>query len=154
MIQRQFLLAPILSAILFAKGEIAVGGGVPVLALEVGWLFWNDSTCWGIALLVWTVLVGSLATCIRTVLIRRGGRAIAAVDPGRSARRGLVAFAAIGLFGSPVVLAVSCTLVKEWLNQVPRAEGISPSPSPSLPATAKAAQNGRPLLLQDQSFRA
>jgi len=152
MVLVQFRPAPILTATLFAKGEIAVGGGAPVL--EVGWLFWNDSTCWGIALLVWTVLVGSLATCIRTVLIRRGGRAIAAADPGRSARRGLVAFAAIGLFGSPVVLAVSCTLVKEWLNQVPRAERISPAPSPSLPATAKAAQNGQPLLLQDQSFRA
>jgi len=94
MIQRQFLLAPILSAILFAKGEIAVGGGVPVL-------------------------------------IRKGGRSAVVANPGRSARRGLVAFVAIGLFVVPVVLAVSCTLVKKWLNQVPRAEGISPSPSPA-----------------------
>ena len=50
MILVQFLLALILTAILFTKGEIAVGGGVPVL--EMGWLFWNDSTFWGIALLV------------------------------------------------------------------------------------------------------
>jgi hypothetical protein len=43
-----------------------------VLAPAVIWVFWNDSTGWGVFLLVWTLIVGFMDNFIRPVLIRRG----------------------------------------------------------------------------------
>jgi predicted PurR-regulated permease PerM len=37
-----------------------------------GWLFWQEQHGWGIALLVWTVIVGSMDNVMRPLLIKRG----------------------------------------------------------------------------------
>jgi len=100
---------------LFAIAQIGV---VPVLAVAVAWLFWQGATLWAIALLVWTVIVGSLDNVIRPILIRKGADLpllliLAGVIGG------LVAFGIIGLFVGPVMLAVSYTLLKQWVASSP-----------------------------------
>jgi predicted PurR-regulated permease PerM len=115
--------AALLTAIMFLLA-IAQIGVVPVLALAVGWLFWKKFTMWAIALLVWTVIVGSLDNVIRPILIRKGADLpllliLAGVIGG------LVAFGIIGLFVGPVVLAVSYTLIKQWVTNPTLTESAS-----------------------------
>jgi predicted PurR-regulated permease PerM len=101
---------------------IAQVGPVLVLAPAVGWLFWSGQTGWGIALLIWTVIVGTMDNFIRPVLIRRGADLpLLLIFAG--VLGGLFAFGIIGLFVGPVVLAVTYTLLKDWVN-----EGERPAP--------------------------
>lgn len=113
--------ATILTAVMFLLA-IAQIGVVPVLALAVGWLFWQGATFWAVALLVWTVVVGSLDNIIRPILIRKGADLpLLLILAG--VLGGLVAFGIIGLFVGPVVLAVSYTLVKAWVAEMEPAGG-------------------------------
>lgn len=107
--------AILLTAVMFLLA-IAQIGVVPVLAVAVGWLFWKGATFWAIALLVWTVVVGSIDNVIRPVLIRRGAD-LPMLLILAGVLGGLVAFGIIGLFVGPVVLAVSYTLIKAWVNE-------------------------------------
>jgi len=101
---------------------IAQLGPILVLAPAVIWLFWTDQTGWGVALLVWTVLVGALDNVLRPILIRRGADLpLLLIFAGVIG--GLIAFGIIGLFVGPVALAVSYTLLKEWVNE---REGAAP----------------------------
>jgi predicted PurR-regulated permease PerM len=106
--------AALLTAIMFLLA-IAQIGVVPVLALAVAWLFWKEFTMWAIVLLVWTVVVGSLDNVIRPILIKRGADLPMLLILG-GVIGGLVAFGIIGLFVGPVVLAVSYTLIKQWVT--------------------------------------
>lgn len=95
---------------------IAQVGPVLVLAPAVVWLFWTDQTGWGVALLVWTVIVGTMDNFIRPVLIRRGADLpLLLIFAG--VLGGLFAFGIVGLFVGPVVLAVTYTLLKDWVNE-------------------------------------
>jgi predicted PurR-regulated permease PerM len=105
----------VLTAVMFLLA-IAQIGVVPVLAVAVGWLFYQQATLWAIFLLVWTVVVGSLDNVIRPILIRRGADLPLLLILG-GVLGGLVAFGVIGLFVGPVALAVSYTLVRAWVNQ-------------------------------------
>ncbi len=109
--------AMLLTAVMFLLA-IAQIGVVPVLLLAVGWLFWKDATFWAVALLVWSVLVGGMDNLVRPILIRRGA-ALPLLLIMAGVIGGLVAFGVIGLFVGPVVLAVSYTLVKAWVNRIP-----------------------------------
>jgi predicted PurR-regulated permease PerM len=106
--------AGLLTAVMFLFA-IAQVGVVPVMLAAVGWLYYKKLTFWAIALLVWTVVVGSLDNVIRPILIKRGADLpLLLILAG--VLGGLVAFGVIGLFVGPVVLAVSYTLVKAWVN--------------------------------------
>lgn len=95
---------------------IAQIGPVIVLAPAVFWLFWTDATGWAIALLIWTVIVGTLDNVLRPMLIRKGADLpLLLIFAGVIG--GLIAFGIIGLFVGPVVLAVSYTLLKEWVSE-------------------------------------
>ena len=95
---------------------IAQVGPLLVLAPAVIWLFWTDQTGWGIALLVWTVVVGTMDNFIRPVLIRRGADLpLLLIFAG--VLGGLFAFGIVGLFVGPVVLAVTYTLLRDWVNE-------------------------------------
>jgi len=98
---------------------IAQIGPVLVLVPAVIWLFWKDSTGWGTALLIWTIGVGMLDNILRPLLIRRGADLpLLLIFAGVIG--GLLAFGIIGLFVGPVVLAVSYTLLKEWMAEQDR----------------------------------
>jgi predicted PurR-regulated permease PerM len=106
--------AGLLTAVMFLLA-IAQVGVVPVMLVAVGWLFFKKVTVWAIALLVWTVVVGSLDNVIRPILIKRGADLpLLLILAG--VLGGLVAFGIIGLFVGPVVLAVCYTLVKAWVG--------------------------------------
>jgi predicted PurR-regulated permease PerM len=111
--------AAVLTAIILVLC-IAQIGPVIVLVPAVIWLFWRDATGWGTALLVWTVVVGMLDNVLRPMLIRRGADLpLLLIFAGVIG--GLIAFGIIGLFVGPVVLAVTYTLLKDWVSEQDRA---------------------------------
>ena len=86
-----------------------------VLLPAVGWLFYTDQTAWGVALLIWTIIVGALDNVLRPILIRKGADLpLLLIFAGVIG--GLLAFGIVGLFVGPVVLAVTYTLLKEWMG--------------------------------------
>lgn len=97
---------------------IAQIGPLIVLLPAVIWLFWHGATGWGVALLVWSVIVGMLDNVLRPMLIRKGADLpLLLIFAGVIG--GLLAFGIIGLFVGPVVLAVTYTLLNEWVAEVP-----------------------------------
>jgi predicted PurR-regulated permease PerM len=95
---------------------IAQIGPLPVLGPAVIWLFWTGETAWGVALLVWSAVVGTMDNFLRPVLIRKGADLpLLLIFAGVIG--GLIAFGIVGLFVGPVVLAVSYTLLKEWMAE-------------------------------------
>ena len=99
---------------------IAQLGPLLVLGPAVIWLFWTNQTAWGVALLVWTVLVGALDNVLRPILIRKGADLpLLLIFAGVIG--GLISFGIIGLFVGPVALAVTYALLKEWMDEGDRA---------------------------------
>jgi len=95
---------------------IAQIGPIIVLIPAALWLIWHDAKGWGIALFVWALVVGALDNVMRPLLIRRGAELpLLLIFAGVTG--GLLAFGIIGLFVGPVVLAVTYTLLKEWVNE-------------------------------------
>jgi len=94
---------------------IAQVGPMVVLVPAVIWLFWNERTGWGIALLVWSLVVGTLDNVLRPYLIRKGANLpLLLIFAGVIG--GLIAFGVIGLFVGPVVLAIVYMLLQQWLQ--------------------------------------
>jgi predicted PurR-regulated permease PerM len=97
----------------------------------VGWLFWIDSTGWAIALLVWSIIVGTLDNFLRPMLIKRGADLpLLLIFAGVIG--GMLGFGLIGIFIGPVVLAVTYTLMLAWIEDAlgkeePEPQAIAPS---------------------------
>jgi len=94
---------------------IAQIGPVVVLVPAVIWLYWSDQAAWGSALLVWTIIVGTLDNVLRPILIRKGADLPLLLIFG-GVIGGLIAFGIIGLFVGPVMLAIAYTLLQQWLG--------------------------------------
>jgi predicted PurR-regulated permease PerM len=95
---------------------IAQIGPIVVLIPAIIWLFWSDHTGWGVALLVWSIPVGVLDNVLRPLIIRKGADLpLLLIFAGVIG--GLIAFGIVGLFVGPVALAVSYTLLKEWVGE-------------------------------------
>jgi len=91
---------------------------VPVLLGGLAWLWWQGEIGWFIALLVWTIVVGSLDNILRPLLIKRGADLpLLLIFAGVIG--GLLAFGLVGLFVGPVLLAVAYTLLDAWVTEVP-----------------------------------
>jgi len=102
-------------------------GPIFVLLPATAWLFWQGSTGWGIALLIWTILATTMDNVVRPLLIRRGGGGelpLLLIMAGVIG--GLLSFGVIGLFVGPMVLAVTWTLASTWVNA-----GLPPATSSS-----------------------
>jgi predicted PurR-regulated permease PerM len=95
---------------------IAQVGPTVVLIPAVIWLFWTDQTVWGVALLVWSIGVGTMDNVLRPMLIRRGAD-LPMLLIFAGVIGGLLSFGIIGLFVGPVVLAVTYTLLKDWMGE-------------------------------------
>jgi predicted PurR-regulated permease PerM len=104
---------------------IAQVGALPVLVPATIWVFWQGETGWGIFLVVWSTVVGTLDNFLRPVLIRLGADLpLLLIFAGVIG--GLVAFGLVGIFVGPVLLAVSYTLLDSWI-----ADGeVTPPPPP------------------------
>jgi predicted PurR-regulated permease PerM len=110
----------VLTAVMFMLA-LAQIGAVPVLLLALAWLWWKDATAWFFALLVWTVIVGSLDNVLRPFLIKKGADLpLLLIFAGVIG--GLFAFGLLGLFVGPVILAVGYTLLDAWVAEAAREE--------------------------------
>ena len=107
----------LLTAVMFLFGLVQLGA-VPVLAGAVAWLFWQGSHGWGLALLIWTIFVGTIDNVVRPILIRKGAQLpLPLVVAG--VLGGLMAFGLVGIFVGPVVLGVSYMLLEAWVREEP-----------------------------------
>jgi predicted PurR-regulated permease PerM len=117
--------AALLTAVMFMLA-VAQIGAVPVLVCALVWLWFQGSTGWFVALLVWTVIVGSMDNVLRPILIRKGADLpLLLIFAGVIG--GLVSFGLLGLFVGPVLLAVAYTLLTAWVSEAPA------DPSPQTP---------------------
>jgi predicted PurR-regulated permease PerM len=119
-------LSAVLTAVMFMLC-IAQLGPLPVLVPAVIWLYWSGATGWGTFLLVWSILLSTLDSVVRPLLIRKGAHLpllllLAGVVGG------LIAFGLVGIFLGPVVLAVGYTLLQSWMAEarIPDEGGSAP----------------------------
>jgi predicted PurR-regulated permease PerM len=93
---------------------LAQVGPFLVLIPAVIWLYWSGQPARGTVLLVITVIAGTIDNFVRPFLIRKGADLpLLLIFAGVIG--GLIAFGIIGLFIGPVVLAVTYTLLKDWV---------------------------------------
>ena len=109
--------AAVLTAVMFMLA-LAQIGPLPVLLGALGWLWWQGNTGWFVALLIWTIVVGSFDNILRPILIRKGADLpLLLIFAGVIG--GLFAFGLLGLFVGPVLLAVAYTLLDTWVSEAP-----------------------------------
>lgn len=107
--------ASVLMLVMFLAAVAQIGAAIP-MAGAVGWLYWTGSTGWGTFLLVVTIVVATLDNVLRPILIKKGADLpLLLIFVGVIG--GLVAFGLIGIFVGPVVLAVTHTLMKAWVER-------------------------------------
>jgi predicted PurR-regulated permease PerM len=124
--------AAVLTAVMFMLA-LAQIGVLPVLLGGLVWLWWQDHTGWFVALLIWTIAVGSLDNILRPILIKKGADLpLLLIFAGVIG--GLFAFGLLGLFVGPVLLAVAYTLLDAWVSEAADID---------VPASAKAAGSAR-----------
>jgi predicted PurR-regulated permease PerM len=109
--------AAVLTAVMFLLAVAQIGAG-PVLACATVWMYWTGENGWGTALLVLTIVVGSLDNILRPILIRQGADLpLLLIFAGVIG--GLITFGLVGIFVGPVVLAVTYTLLDSWMEEQP-----------------------------------
>ncbi len=92
-------------------------GPVVVLVPAVAWTFWSGHSGWGIALLGWTIVVGTLDNFLRPYLIKKGADLpMTLIFAGVIG--GLLSFGLLGIFVGPVVLAVTYKLLESWVGEL------------------------------------
>jgi predicted PurR-regulated permease PerM len=105
--------AGILSAIILMLCIAQLGPLLVMLPATI-WLFATGATGPGIILAIFTVLSVTMDNFLRPVLIRRGADLpLLLILVGVIG--GLLAFGLLGLFLGPVVLAVTYTLLQNWI---------------------------------------
>ena len=106
--------AGVLTAVMFMLC-IAQIGPLLVLLPAVLWVFWSGDTGWGIALAIWSGVVGTMDNFLRPVLIRMGADLpLLLIFAGVIG--GLLSFGLVGIFVGPVILAVAYTLLVAWVD--------------------------------------
>ena len=109
--------AGLLTAVMFMLC-IAQVGPVPVLLGAAVWSFAGDGVGWGIFLVVWGTVVGTIDNFLRPIFIRMGADLpLLLIFAGVIG--GMFAFGLVGIFVGPVVLAVSYTLLDSWMDEPP-----------------------------------
>jgi predicted PurR-regulated permease PerM len=107
--------AGVLTAVMFMLA-LAQIGAVPVLLGGIVWLYYQGAIGWMVAMIAWTVVVGTLDNFVRPLLIKRGvDLPLLLILVGVIG--GLVAFGLVGIFVGPVVLAVTYTLLDHWVAE-------------------------------------
>ncbi len=95
---------------------IAQLGPLPVLLAAAGWAFYSGANGWGVFLVIWGLLVGTLDNFLRPVLIKMGADLpLLLIFSGVIG--GMFAFGLVGIFVGPVVLAVAWALMESWMAE-------------------------------------
>lgn len=93
---------------------IAQLGPAFVMLPVSGWKFYQGDTVWGIILLLVSLFAGTIDNLIRPILIRKGSNLpLFLIFTGVIG--GLIALGIVGIFIGPVILAISYTLLAEWV---------------------------------------
>lgn len=129
--------ATVLTAVIFVSCIAQIGPG-PVLIAPIVWTYWTGGSGWGTALLVWSLAVTLVDNVLRPVLIRKGAD-LPLLLVFLGVVGGLLAFGIIGIFIGPVVLAVSYSLLADWVSRPP------PPAAPSPPARLEADRDLAPV---------
>ena len=117
--------AALLTAVMFMLCLAQIGPAL-VLVPAIIWLYWQGSALWGTVLLVFTILALTIDNVVRPILIKKGADLpLLLIFAGVIG--GLIAFGVIGLFIGPVMLAVSYTLLKAWVNGSVQEDAAGPS---------------------------
>ena len=99
-------------------------GPLLVLVPSVVWLYWSGQAAWGTVLLIFTVPAATIDNFVRPFLIRKGADLpLLLIFAGVIG--GLIAFGIVGLFIGPVILAITYTLLKEWVSDEVHMDEIS-----------------------------
>jgi predicted PurR-regulated permease PerM len=80
------------------------------------WLYWSGESVWGTILLVWSILLSTMDSVVRPLLIRKGAH-LPIIVLLAGVIGGLIAFGLVGIFLGPVVLAVGYTLLLSWMAE-------------------------------------
>jgi predicted PurR-regulated permease PerM len=121
--------AGVLTAIMFALC-IAQLGPILVLLGATGWAYYTLGAGWGTFLLAWSLVVGLMDNFVRPLLIRRGADLpLLLIFAGVIG--GLLAFGIVGIFVGPVVLAVTYTLLGDWIGTTTGAGDPATGPATS-----------------------
>ena len=105
--------ATVLTAVMFMLCLAQIGPSLVLIPVVI-WLFWSGQNVWGGVMVVWTIVVGTLDNFVRPILIKRGADLpLLLIFAGVIG--GLIAFGIVGLFIGPVTLAVTYTLLEEWV---------------------------------------
>ncbi|MGE8703963.1 MAG: AI-2E family transporter YdiK [Achromobacter sp.] len=116
--------AGVLTALMVMLCLAQLGPFLPMLG-GVAWLFQNDMKLAAAVLLVWAIVVGTLDNLLRPMLIKRGvNLSMLLILSG--VLGGMFAFGIVGLFIGPVILAVTSTLLKAWIDEVPPPADVYP----------------------------
>jgi predicted PurR-regulated permease PerM len=120
--------AEILTAVVFVLCIAQVGPGL-VLLPAVIWVYSTRGAVWGTGFLVWAIFCSTFDNFLRPMLIKQGADLpLLLIFSGVIG--GLIAFGVIGLFIGPVMLAVTYTLLVDWVSQ------DTPSDPPGPPTAA------------------
>jgi predicted PurR-regulated permease PerM len=121
--------AGVLAAIMFVFC-IAQIGPMLVLLGATAWAYYTIGPGWGTFLLAWSLVVGLLDNFIRPAMIRRGADLpLLLIFAGVIG--GLLAFGIVGIFVGPVILAVTYTLLDDWVAVRPASAPPVSSESPA-----------------------
>lgn len=106
--------AAVLTAVILLCCVAQIGPALVMIPVTI-WIFTQGETSWGIFMAVCTLIVSTIDNFIRPFLIKKGAD-IPLLLIFAGVIGGLIAFGLIGLFIGPVTLAVTYTLLKEWVN--------------------------------------
>ncbi|EGT3622337.1 AI-2E family transporter YdiK [Morganella morganii] len=98
---------------------VAQLGPLLIMIPSVIYLFWTGDTTWAVVMIVWSGIVATMDGVLRPYLIKMGAD-LPMILILTGVIGGMLSLGMIGLFIGPVVLAVSYTLLKAWMNDVPK----------------------------------
>jgi predicted PurR-regulated permease PerM len=117
--------AAILTAVAFMLCVAQLGPGLVLIPAAI-WVYATRGAVWGTGFLVWAIFCGTFDNFLRPMLIKQGADLpLLLIFAGVIG--GLIAFGVIGLFIGPVMLAVTYTLLVDWVSQ----GAASDSPGPA-----------------------
>ncbi len=105
----------ILSAVVLLLCVAQLGPALVAIPVTI-WLFWSGATMPGVILAAFTVVALTMDNILRPILIRRGAD-LPLLLILLGVIGGVLSFGLLGLFLGPVVLGVTYTLLKHWVEE-------------------------------------
>ncbi len=104
----------LLTAVTFIMCIAQIGPAIVLIPVII-WLFYNGQPGWGSGMIVWTVVVAAVDNFISSMLIKKGvDLPLLLILAG--VLGGLISFGFLGIIIGPVMLAVTYTLIGEWVT--------------------------------------